>query len=198
MATLQLVAVPDSLKSRHFSRGDLVPLWHNALWKIEEGVVRTLTWGDEGTLIALGYWGAGEIIGQPLSRLNPYQIECLTSVTVSLIPAGQWPQELDRILFHVQQMEELHSFLQTQRTDERLLNFLIWLAKKFGCPVEDGTLINLRLTHLEISNAIGTTRVSVTRMMTKLEQRGIILRPRRHCVILKSTVGLTVETPQAQ
>lgn len=185
MATLQLVAVPDSLKSRRFCRGDFVPLWPDALWKIEEGVVRTLTWGDEGNLIGLGYWGPGEIIGQPLSRLNPYQIECLTPVKVNLIPSGQWPQELDRILCYLQQMEELHSLLQTQRTDERLLNFLGWLAKKFGCPVEEGTLINLRLTHLEMSNVIGTTRVSVTRMMTKLEREGMILRPRRHCVVLK-------------
>jgi len=28
--------------------------------------------------------------------------------------------------------------------------------------------------------------VSVTRMMQKLERKGIILRPRRHCIILKS------------
>ncbi|MCG5059609.1 MAG: Crp/Fnr family transcriptional regulator [Limnoraphis sp. WC205] len=192
MTISKLAVLPSSQtfsqKSRDFCRRDLIPLWPEALWKIEAGIVRTVTWSEEGNQISLGYWGVGDVIGQPLSRLDPFQVECLTPVTVSLIPPPQWSEELESILSHVKQAQELHSIVQTQSTDLRLLNFLNWLAKKFGNPTELGLLIDVRLTHLEIADVIGITRVSVTRMMQKLEQRGIILRPRRHCIILKSAL----------
>ncbi|EAW34206.1 Crp/Fnr family transcriptional regulator [Lyngbya sp. PCC 8106] len=173
-------------KSRDFYRRDLIPLMPEVLWKIESGIVRTMTWNQEGNQISLGYWGVGDVIGQPLSRLDPFQVECVTSVRVSLIPPQEWSHELGSILSHIQQAQELHSIVQTQSTDLKLLNFLNWLAKKFGNTTELGLLIDVRLTHLEIADVIGITRVSVTRMMQKLERKGIILRPRRHCIILKS------------
>ncbi|MGL5082113.1 MAG: Crp/Fnr family transcriptional regulator [Microcoleaceae cyanobacterium] len=185
MAASNVVVLVDQT-SRSFGRRDLVPLWPDALWKIEQGVVRTLTWSEEGTLISLGYWGKGDVVGQPLTRLDPYQIECLTPVSADLIPPQQWSQELDAILSHTQQAQELHSIVQTQGTDQRLLSFLNWLAKKFGQSTDMGRLIDLRLTHLEISDVIGTTRVSVTRMMCRLEAQGIILRPGRHSIVLRS------------
>ncbi|MEL7036325.1 MAG: Crp/Fnr family transcriptional regulator [Cyanobacteria bacterium J06592_8] len=187
MTISKLAILPSHTKSRDFGKRDLIPLWPETLWKIETGIVRTVTWNEEGNQISLGYWGTGDVIGQPLSRLDPFQIECLTPVSVTLIPPQQWSQELDSILSHIQQAQELHSIVQTQSTDLKVLNFLHWLGKKFGIETESGLLIDVRLTHIEIADVIGITRVSVTRMMQKLERRGIIHRPRRHCIILKSS-----------
>lgn len=186
MSISKLAILPTQTQSRQFNRRDIIPLWPDILWKIETGVVRTVTWLEDGTLISMGYWGEGDVVGQPLSRLDPFQIECLTPVTVSLIPSQQWSQELEAILSYTQQAQELHSIVQVQSTDQRLLKFLQWLAKKFSYPTELGLLIDLRLTHLEIADVLGITRVSVTRMMQKLEQQGLILRPERHCIVLKS------------
>lgn len=57
----------------------------------------------------------------------------------------------------------------------------MWLAQKFGREVEQGQLIDLRLTHTDIAEVIGGTRVTVTRLLSQFEQDGIINRPRRHC-----------------
>lgn len=184
MTSSHLAVFPPQLAPRNFNRYDCLPLWPEALWKIERGIIRTITWTAEGRIISLGYWGPGDIIGQPLSRLDPYQLECRTAVTVSLIPPTQWPSQVDRILAHIRDAEELHSIVQSSGTDQRLLNFLIWLGKKFGYSTEAGRLIDLRLTHLEIADVIGATRVSVTRMMQRLEHQGYISRPRRHYVVL--------------
>ena len=184
MTSSNLAVFPTHLTSRTFNRHEYLPQWSDALWKIEQGTVRTLTWTEEGNIIGLGYWGPGDVIGRPLSKLDPYQVECTTPVTARLIPPSMWSSELDAILSYTQQAQELHSIVQCQRSNQRLLKFLIWLASKFGSATETGTLINLRLTHMEISDVIGTTRVSVTRMMQKLEQDGQILRPRRHYVVL--------------
>lgn len=179
-----LAIFPPQLAPQKFNRYDCLPLWPETLWKINDGIVRTITWTEEGKIISLGYWGPGDVIGQALSRLDPYQIECKTAVTVSLIPPVMWPSHLDVILAHIQDSQELHSILQHSATDQRLFNFLAWLGKKFGYPIETGIFIDLRLTHLEIADIVGTTRVSITRMMQRLENQGRISRPRRHYIIL--------------
>lgn len=175
----------DTMRQETFSRGDQIPLRPNILLQIERGAVRTLTWTEEGTAVTLGYWGAGDVVGQPLSRLQPYQIECLTSVEITYLPAPQWCLAIDRILRNIQQGEELLCIVRTERIQNRLLQLLSWLAGKFGRTVEQGQLIDLRLTHQEIAEVIGTTRVTVTRMLTRFEAQGIIDRPRRHFILLR-------------
>ena len=57
-----------NLKQRTFSRNDVIPLHPNVLLQIKRGVVRTLTWSEEGTAAALGYWGVGDVVGQGAKR----------------------------------------------------------------------------------------------------------------------------------
>ena len=169
--------------TRLFSRRDQIPPRHDVLWRIECGVVRTLTCSEEGTLISLGYWGPGDIVGHSLSRVKPYQIECLTSVEVSILPSELWHQVLDAMLLHIQQAEELLSIVHQKPVSLRLWQFLVWLGQKFGCDVEQGRLIDLGLTHQEIAEVINSTRVSVTRMLQQFESEGILLRQQRRFVL---------------
>ncbi|WP_250123735.1 Crp/Fnr family transcriptional regulator [Chroococcidiopsis sp. CCMEE 29] len=180
----QLPALPSMLLQHTFSRYDLIPMPPNVLLRIEQGTVRTMTWSEEGTMVTLGYWGNGDVVGQPLSSVQPYQVECLTSVEVSYIFSHQWHQALDAIFLHVQQTEELFSIARCERVHQRLQQILFWLARKFGRPVEQGQLINLRLTHQELAEVIGTTRVTVTRLLSRFEQQGIIRRSCRHFIVL--------------
>lgn len=171
------------LTQRVFSRRDLIPLRQNILWRIERGAVRTMTWSEQGTLITLGYWGAGDIVGHPLSRVNPYQIECLTSVEMSILPSELWHQELEAMLSHVQQAEELLSIVHRKPVSLRLWQFLLWLEQKFGRDVNQGRLIDLSITHQELSEVINTTRVSVTRMLQQFEEEGTLLRHERRLIL---------------
>ncbi|ERN42617.1 catabolite gene activator and regulatory subunit of cAMP-dependent protein kinase [Rubidibacter lacunae KORDI 51-2] len=167
-----------------FSRSDLLPAQPEILWRVEWGVVRTITWNDDGTVVTLGYWGKGDVVGQPLTRLQPYQIECLTSVEVTAIPSHRWHQVLDAIVAHSWQSEELLSIVRYERVYKRLERLLTWLARKFGRSVATGELIDLRLTHQGIAELIGTTRVTVTRLLKELEAQGKIVRQQRHYIIL--------------
>lgn len=176
---------PTDLIQRTFSCRDLIPLQSDALWKITWGAVRTLTWDEEGRPTTLGYWGPGDVVGQPLSRIDPYQIECLTSVEAELIPFHQFHQVLDALFLHTQQAEELLSIVRNERMHSRLQQILVWLAQKFGREVNSGRLIDLRLTHQAIAEVIGTTRVTVTRLLNQFEREGVISRPRRHYIVLR-------------
>lgn len=170
---------------RSFSYRDLIPLQPDALWHINWGAVRTLTWNEEGTPITLGYWGPGDVVGQPLSRIQPYQIECLTSVEVCYVSSGECFQAIEALLLHIQQAEEILTIVRHERMHSRLQQLLVWLARKFGRSVQSGLLIDLRLTHQAIAEAIGTTRVTVTRLLNEFERQGVISRPKRHFIVLQ-------------
>jgi len=46
----------------------------------------------------------------------------------------------------------------------RLVSFLLILCRDFGVPNADGITIDLKLSHQAIAEAIGSTRVTVTRL----------------------------------
>jgi CRP-like cAMP-binding protein len=160
---------------RVFKQHEKIPLHDEYLWKIEQGSIRTMTWSKEGTLVTLGLWGPGDVIGRPLSKINPYLIQTLEPVEVVAVPRHHWNQELDAILLHTQYVEELLTIIHNETTYLRLLEFLIWLANRFSFEVEAGRLISLQLTHQEIAEIISSTRVSVTRTFGILKQEGKLL-----------------------
>ncbi len=175
---------------RTFSCSQLLPLEPDILWKIERGVVRTFTWNEEGRSITLGYWGTGDIVGQPLSRIQPYQIECLTSAEVSILPANVWYQAADAMISHIQRSEELLAIIHSRPVNLRLLEMLGWLAQKFGREVDKGKLIEVPLTHQALSEVICTTRVTVTRLLNQFEQKGLINRHGRYLILCRKSPTL--------
>lgn len=173
------------IKKYTFGRRDWIPARHGFLWKIERGAVRTLTWNQQGTPVTLGLWGAGDVVGAPLTRVEPYKIESLTPVELNLIPLQPWEELFFPLISCVQQSEEFMRIVRGERISIRLHQFLIWLAEKFGTPVEIGRRIDLRLTHQDIAEFIGTSRVTVTRLIKLFEREGVIVRARRHFILLE-------------
>lgn len=166
-----------------FTRREVIPPRNDVLWRIEHGAVRTLTWGEDGTFITLGYWGLGDLIGYPLSRIQPYQIECLTGVEVSVVPAHLWHQDVDALLSHIQQAEDLLSIVHRKPISLRLWQFLLWLSEKFGRDIDKGKLIDLNITHQDIAEVLNTTRVTITRLLQQFEEEGTILRHKRRIIL---------------
>ncbi|BAU65566.1 putative Transcriptional Regulator, Crp/Fnr family [Stanieria sp. NIES-3757] len=159
------------------------------VWKIEAGVVRTLTWLEDGSIVTLGIWGEGDIVGQSLSKIEPYTIECLTEVKAINF---SWQQEdnLTVNLFnHINQLEELSIIRSHKRIEIALIKFLAWLAKKFGRQIETGYLIDFQLTHQDMAEILGSTRVTITRALKNLEEQGMIERlPLRQILLREEEV----------
>lgn len=132
--------------------------------------------------MTLGFWGKGDIVGHPLSRMKPYQVECLTTVQISELPpeSGYLQKAL---LTHVWKSEELLRIIHQSSIADRLLHLLLWLADQFGRPVISGTLLELRLTHQDLADTIGSTRVSVTRLLGQMEREGKIERSPRKLLL---------------
>jgi CRP-like cAMP-binding protein len=175
--------VAGQLPQRVFTRREIIPNRNDVLWRIERGAVRTLTWSEDGAFITLGYWGAGDVIGYPLSTVKPYQIECLTSVEATILPPHLWYQDINALVVHIQQAEELLSIVHRKPIYLRLWQFLVWLSDKFGRNVEQGKLIDLNITHQEMSEVLNTTRVTVTRLLQQFEEEKMMIRHKRRIIL---------------
>ncbi|MFM7441527.1 MAG: Crp/Fnr family transcriptional regulator [Snowella sp.] len=162
-----------------------LPQKANDLWKINSGVVRGYTWLEDGSVITLGLWGEGEGVSKTFAQIQPYQLECLTEVEAFLIPWQNSPENINILLSHIQSMQEL-VIIRSHKTVETMLMALFnWLGKKFGKETSQGQLIDLRLTHQDISDILGTTRVTVTRLLNQLEKQGVIERNPLHRFVLR-------------
>lgn len=174
---------------REFKRREFLPMIGDLLWEIDAGMVRTLTSCEEGKLITLGLWGVGDIVGHPLAGIEPYQVECLTKVQAHRLPAIGCSSLKQVMWSHLHQSQTFliirHGFMP-----DRLQQFLLWLAEKFGTKCEEGCYIPNQLTHQDIAEIIGTSRVTVTRLIGDLERAGFIRWSKRRC-LLRSTLRST-------
>lgn len=156
-----------SSKERVFKRNDLIPVRKDVIWRIEDGIVRAMTWYEDGTNVSLGYWGKGDLIGQPLSDIHPYQLVCLSNVELVTIPSQQWHEEMGGFLSRIRQSEKMIGLVQQKPLSLRLNNFLLWMADKFGREEDGGIVIDAFITHQEIGEALNTTRVTITRLFSE-------------------------------
>lgn len=72
------------------------------------------------------------------------------------------------------QTEMMIETLAHRDMGSRLVSFLLILCRDFGVPTSDGIRIDLKLSHQAIAEAIGSTRVTVTRLLGELRQQEMI------------------------
>ncbi|MBD2580026.1 Crp/Fnr family transcriptional regulator [Oscillatoria sp. FACHB-1406] len=175
--------------SLRYERRSQLPPREDVFWKIRSGAVRTFTWSEDGSLVTLGVWGQGDVVSRLLSGANPYQIECLTAVDAIALPLSHYAEVNDALIRHVRELQEFLQILRSRPIDLGLMRLLHWLGKKFGREVETGQLIDLRLTHQELAEILGTTRVTITRILKDLEAESIIERLPGKLIILQEAAS---------
>jgi len=72
------------------------------------------------------------------------------------------------------QTEMMIETLAHRDMGSRLVSFLLILCRDFGIPGTEGITIDLKLSHQAIAEAIGSTRVTVTRLLGDLRQDEVI------------------------
>jgi global nitrogen regulator NtcA len=72
------------------------------------------------------------------------------------------------------QTEMMIETLAHRDMGSRLVSFLLILCRDFGVPTAEGLRIDLKLSHQAIAEAIGSTRVTVTRLLGDLREQKMI------------------------
>ena len=159
--------------------GQFITMQSNEVFIVCRGVVQLSTLypnGDEGIL---GLICPSMPFGTPLSQLIPYEAIALTDVVlmrVHIMEIEQSPrlaQSLFRELMRrLQQTEMLLAIAGYRRVDDRLRQLLELLRQEMGQVTAQGTRLTVRLTHQQIAGLIGTTRVTVTRLLREFRDEG--------------------------
>ncbi|UZQ52874.1 global nitrogen regulator NtcA [Trichothermofontia sichuanensis B231] len=124
------------------------------------------------------------LTGQRADRF--YHAVAFTPVELLSIPIEQMEKalqehpDLSMVLLRglssrILQTEMMIETLAHRDMGSRLVSFLLILCRDFGVPgVEGGITIDLKLSHQAIAEAIGSTRVTVTRLLGDLRQEQMI------------------------
>lgn len=114
-----------------------------------------------------------------------YHAVAFTSVELLSVPIEQVEKalksdpELPMVMLRglssrILQTEMMIETLAHRDMGSRLVSFLLILCRDFGVPGRDGIRIDLKLSHQAIAEAIGSTRVTVTRLLGDLRQKNMI------------------------
>ena len=115
-----------------------------------------------------------EMVTAPASSVRQ-AIEANTSVGLLLLQGLS-----SRIL----QTETMIETLTHRDMSSRLVSFLLVLCRDFGMPGPQGITIDLRLSHQAIAEAIGSTRVTITRLLGDLRNSGLVEIDRKKITVL--------------
>lgn len=123
-----------------------------------------------------------------------YHSVAFTPVELMSIPIDQVEQALaDHPELALLMLRGLSSrILQTEMMIEtlahrdmgsRLVSFLLILCRDFGVPSQEGITIDLKLSHQAIAEAIGSTRVTITRLLGDLRNEGLVQIDRKKITV---------------
>lgn len=81
------------------------------------------------------------------------------------------------------QTETMIETLTHRDMSSRLVSFLLVLCRDFGMPGTHGITIDLKLSHQAIAEAIGSTRVTITRLLGDLRNDGLVEIDRKRITV---------------
>ncbi|MHC0066942.1 PAS domain S-box protein [Nostoc sp. UIC 10890] len=174
------------------SKGETIPLNPLVIWYVCQGLVKLSTYSETGEELLIGLATAGMVFGSSLTSLNIYQATALSDVELVSIYASEIAASpnlshtlLPKINQRLQQTESFLVICGKRRVQERLQHLLQLLKREVGETVPEGTRLSVRFTHEDIASACCTTRVTITRLMGKLQEQGIISFDLKKHIILK-------------
>lgn len=123
------------------------------------------------------------LTGQKSDRF--YHAVAFTPVEVTAVPIEQMQKALasnpnlalmmlQGLSSRILQTEMMIETLAHRDMGSRLVSFLLILCRDFGIPSPEGVTIDLKLSHQAIAEAIGSTRVTVTRLLGDLREANMI------------------------
>ncbi len=75
--------------------------------------------------------------------------------------------------------------LSHSSADDRIRAGLLQLSRKHGVQDARGIIIDLKITHQELAELVGTSRETVTRTLARLQRRGVLQLDQRRIIVLK-------------
>lgn len=162
-----------------YERNENIPLITEGIWQVYRGTVQLSQLSHQGDEILLGWAQPSTFFGSWLTHVDAYQAKGLCEVYLKFHALNeiQTSPQLSQLAFtqlvrRIRQTEALLAIAGLKRVEDRLQQLLFLLKQELGEPVNRGTRFGVRLTHQNLASAIGTTRVTVTRLLGEFQRQG--------------------------
>lgn len=194
------VEVPEKLENyddlgyglQVYHKGEIIPLNANVIWQVRSGLVKLTTFSHNGQEVLMGLAGASAPFGSSLTALPLYQATALADTQLWCIPSNDFAASprlkqrlLPQITQRLKQTELLLAVYGQVRVSDRLESLLQLLKEEIGQPVANGVRLSVRLTHEDLATACCTTRVTITRLLSQLQQQNKLSMDSQHHIVLK-------------
>jgi len=192
--TLNSRAVKIARHQHVYSSGDQ----DETVYFIESGQIKLLMLSSEGRECLLAIHSAGDIFGELcLSGLGA-RLETATAMkatAVKQIPSVQFFARLSRdslfegfvryLAVRIADQQQMIANLVTVDSEQRLGQTLLQLARTMGKKDPRSIRIELKITHEELSEMVGTTRPRISLFMQRFHNLGLIETNKDHFFIIK-------------
>jgi CRP-like cAMP-binding protein len=174
-----------------------IPLRRTEIYVVCRGIVQLHTIHPDGSETLLGLVGPSMPFGLPLTTVDPYWATALTHVDLlplSMAEVETSPALMSGIFAHLvrrlQQSEAWLALSGKRLVADRLQQLLLLLAQEFGQVETEGVRLTLRLTHHQLATIIGTTRVTVTRLLRDFRNEGWLTINQRQLIIAPAVLNI--------
>jgi CRP/FNR family cyclic AMP-dependent transcriptional regulator len=165
---------------------------------IESGEVKLLMLSSEGRECLLAIHSSGDVFGELCLSGLAGRLETATAMEdtrLKKVPCAKFLERLatDSLLegfvkylaVRVSDQQEVIANLVTVDSEQRLGKTLLHLARQLGKKGTRSTRIELRISHEELSEMIGTTRPRISVFMQRFRNLGLIEYSEKHYLIVK-------------
>ena len=192
--TLNARAIKISTHANVYTCGDQDEM----VYFIESGQIKLLMLSSEGRECLLAIHSTGDIFGELcLSRLGA-RLETATAMKQTVlkqIPSSQFFARLKRdslfegfvqyLAVRIADQQQVIANLVTVDSEQRLGKTLLQLARTLGKKDPRSIRIELKISHEELSEMVGTTRPRISMFMQRFRNLGLIEMSTEHFLIIK-------------
>jgi CRP/FNR family transcriptional regulator, cyclic AMP receptor protein len=165
---------------------------------IESGQIKLLMLSSEGKECLLAIHSEGDIFGELCLSGSGARLETATAMkptSLKQIPSSQFFARLARdslfegfvryLAVRVADQQQVIANLVTVDSEQRLGKTLLQLARTLGKKDPRSIRIELKISHEELSEMVGTTRPRISVFMERFRNLGLIETNRDHFLIIK-------------
>ena len=204
----QLLRLERHARVREFPKNSAIYLPTDAAdgaFLLGKGRVRICSNTPEGKQSILAFIDPGEVFGE-LALIQPGErderAEAAVDSTVILLPGDELRRMMEAstslvmgisklIGIRRKRIERRLKSLLFRSNRDRLGHLLLELAEQYGKAVEEGVLLDVKLSHQELAAIIGVTRETVTTLLGEMQLEGL-LKVSRQRVVIRSPARLSL------
>lgn len=166
----------------------------NQVYFIESGAVKLLVFSPEGKECILAVYSLGDVFGESGTGNRVETAKTMTNTQLKIIPLPKFLAHLAKeellegfvkyLAVRVADQQQVIANLVTLASEQRLGKTLLQLASSIGKKTTNGTVIEFKLSHQELSKMIGATRPRTSLFMSKFCALGLVTITKKHHIII--------------